>query len=554
VISAVVKEACRNKACCHSYLLWVGFVLFVCACFPARANVYASDIRLNGSLQGGVVLPGHPLTISFILNDVATNVSVQIYAGTNMVKTFDAGTNAGLNTVVWDGTNDDSSVASVGAYNVRITANAAGYNEWTNITDDGIDFDVFYPTGIAVNRNTNSPYYGRVFIGNAPATDVTNPGIFKCNADGSPVEEGSFSTGGYPWSGGGYANPSPWKMDVGPDDRLYVEDLSGNGTVMSFDQVLSTNYFDVLRLDNYAYTNIVLDGPYVCGNATNIQLFMADISSSGWGILSWALNSNSVAATNDIGTVEITTTNNSDPDFVPYAAALAPNGDIFVIERVQDTSFSSAEDDATNRVFRFPSYAGTPDATALWEIGANDLTLENSTGISIDPTGTFVAVANRGYGSDPENLVDGGVSVFSTKDGTLVTNISESPEGVTNECVDVAWDETGNLYITYDENSFSQSGWRAYSPPGPNQATTVAVPVIQVYRTLTPPQLDQATNCMGQLNFTLTGQSSVTYVVQQSPDLVNWAPVCTNFALTPIVPISISPPDTQDFYRAVTSP
>jgi len=59
---------------------------------------------------------------------------------------------------------------------------------------------------------------------------------------------------------------------------------------------------------------------------------------------------------------------------------------------------------------------------------------------------------------------------------------------------------------------------------------------------------------MGQLNFTLTGQSNVTYVVQQSSDLVNWTPVCTNFALTPIVPISISPPDTQDFYRAVTSP
>jgi hypothetical protein len=37
---------------------------------------------------------------------------------------------------------------------------------WTNITDDGTNFDVFYPTSIAVNKNTNSPYYGRVFIGN----------------------------------------------------------------------------------------------------------------------------------------------------------------------------------------------------------------------------------------------------------------------------------------------------------------------------------------------------------------------------------------------------
>ena len=77
-----MKASYRNK------ILWGGLFLFLCACLPARANVYASDIRLNGSLQVGVVVPGSPLTISFVLNEVATNISVQIYAGTNVLKTF----------------------------------------------------------------------------------------------------------------------------------------------------------------------------------------------------------------------------------------------------------------------------------------------------------------------------------------------------------------------------------------------------------------------------------------------------------------------------------
>jgi len=194
------------KAICHSQIMVVGLFFFLCACLSARANVYATDIRLNGSPQAGVVVPGSPLKISFILNDVATNVSVQIYAGTNVLKTFSSnagqfGTNAGLHTVIWDGTNEEGSAAAVGVYNVRITAAAAGYDTWTNFTDDGTNFDVFFPTSIAVNKNTNSPYYGRVFIGNGKAgtLDFTNGGtvsmgngILKCNADGSPADEGGF--------------------------------------------------------------------------------------------------------------------------------------------------------------------------------------------------------------------------------------------------------------------------------------------------------------------------------------------------------------------------
>ena len=86
---------------------------------------------------------------------------------------------------------------------------------------------VFEPSGIAVNKNTNSPYYGRVFVGNAPPD--SGAGICKFNADGSPADEGGFSQG-YPWPGGGYAPGylySPWKIAVAEDDTVYINDWSG---------------------------------------------------------------------------------------------------------------------------------------------------------------------------------------------------------------------------------------------------------------------------------------------------------------------------------------
>jgi hypothetical protein len=552
----------------------VGLFSFLCACLSAQANVYATDIRLNGSLQAGVVVPGGPLTISFILNDVATNVSVQIYAGTNVLKTFtsdagEVGTNTGLNTVVWNGTNDDGSAAAVGVYNLRITAAAAGYDAWTNITDDGTNFDVFFPAGIAVNKNTNSPYYGRVFAGNGEGgyIDFTNGsdeylsnGIVKCNADGSPADEGGFGTGGYSWSGT-LIDLSPWKMDIGSDDRLYVDDWSGQGLVESFDQVLSTNYLSVLQPDNYTYASISLSGLCVIGAGTNMQIFMADNNSidlGGMGILSWEFTSNGVIATNDTGMVDVAlSTNNSGLTLAPYAVSVDTRGNIYTIQREWDLTMMDATNDLNPKVLCFPPApsGGPPDTSPLWQIGGGDPTMINNYGVAVDPTAKFVAVATRGYGQEGDSLQGGGVSIFLAPSGTLVTNMTQDPEGSTNQqFFDVAWDNVGNLYAVYAEQGLEQCGWRVYSPPGSNQATTVSVPFIQVYNSITPPQLSQPTNDIGQLNFTLLGQSNVTYIIQQSPDLINWTPVATNFSPASVLPISISPPDTQDFYRAVANP
>jgi len=174
--------------------------------------------------------------------------------------------------------------------------------------------------------------------------------------------------------------------------------------------------------------------------------------------------------------------------------------------------------------------------------------------VAADPTATFVAVASRGYGNDSTALQDGGVSIFLATNGSLVTNIQQNAEGETNqEFFDVAWDNAGNLYTVYGYG-LAQEGWRIYSPPGSNQTTTVGVPVLQVFNRINPPHLLNPTNAMGQMSFTLKGQSYVTYVVQQSPDLSNWTAVATNYSSNNIRTVSIRPSGAQAFYRAVTSP
>ncbi len=233
--------------------------------------------------------------------------------------------------------------------------------------------------------------------------------------------------------------------------------------------------------------------------------------------------------------------------------ALDTNENIYTIQQI------GATNDTDPTVLCFPPvpFGAPAETNSTWEIDGPNLTLFNNFGVAVDPTARFVAVATAGYddGNGPDSLVDGGVSIFLAASGSLVTYMARDAEGNTNqEFFDVAWDKVGNLYALYGEDMLSQSGWRVYSPPGANQATTVAVPFIQVYNSITPPQLTQPTNNMGQLNFTLLGQSNVTYVIQRSPDLMNWTPVATNFSPTPVFPVSVSPPDAQDFYRAVANP
>ncbi len=152
--------------------LAAGLLLFLFCNISARANVYATDIRLNASQNAGVILPGEKVTITYILNDDAdAGVTARILSGTNVIKTNPVpggsiGSRVGLNSVLWGGNKTKASahVPAWHLHHVSITAASHGYDDWTSITDDDTNFYAPGPRGIDVNRNTNSSlYYGRVF-------------------------------------------------------------------------------------------------------------------------------------------------------------------------------------------------------------------------------------------------------------------------------------------------------------------------------------------------------------------------------------------------------
>jgi hypothetical protein len=336
-------------------------------------------------------------------------------------------------------------------------------------------------------------------------------------------------------------------MGISSDDRLYVEDWSGSGVVMSFDQVVSSNYLNVLRGDNYSsFGDALLSGPFVRGAGTNTEIWMANVNpleSNGVGIVRWFLSPDETLAPSDQGQVIVTLNSNSDLTLAPYDVSVATNGYIYTIQRV------GSSNDPTARVLCFPPFTNSspPETTAVWQIGSNCPYLVNPLGLSVDPTAKFVAVAVRGQGNQLEDAQYGGLSIFSAADGSLITNITEDPSGNTNQVyIDVAWDNVGNVYGL----DFADHVWRVYSPPGANQATTPAAPFIQVLTGYIAPQLSNPIKCMGHIQFTLQGQINVTYAIQRSCDLMNWITVTNDYSSNAVRTICVPARGGQNFYRA----
>jgi len=452
----------------------------------SRANVYATNIKLNGGVTNIVSPAGTNVEISYILNETASKVEVDILSGTSLIRrltlTDISSTSRGQNVVTWDELDNSSNQVPAGIYQVSVTAASAGYTNWTHISsDDDPGSYVFWGEGIAVDPNPASPYYGRVFIANAEASgnqDTNNPGnllgIIKMNADASPADEGGTSADkdGYPWSDNGI---SPWKIAVSHDDFVYVGDLGSGGQVLRWDPlVISNSLTYVLRTDNIP-TGAQLSGPAILGTGTNTQIWMADTNRNSKGIIKWMVSTNGVCATNDLGTVIVAS--NASLTLGPIDVAVDTAGNIYTCQAVFGTL------DPTPRVFRFPAYdpstnGGQPELLADWAVGAGDDTYAGANGIAVDPTGTYVAVAFQGT-FDGFTSANGNTKVLYATNGALAANvdlgvpINGDPSHSDTAC---GWDAVGNVY--YIDYFFGR--WRVVSPPGTNQSSTMALATIQV--------------------------------------------------------------------------
>jgi hypothetical protein len=227
----------------------------------------------------------------------------------------------------------------------------------------------------------------------------------------------------------------------------------------------------------------------------------------------------------------------------PFGLAVSGNGFIFTTQLIKNDS------PPAYTLMAFPPYAGESETAPDWAISMYPLLLETY-GVAVDPTGSFVAVAVVGT-HDVEADPSGGLYLFNATNGDFIADIDQTGG---DAYYDVAWDNAGNLYALDGRPNGLTGVWRVYSPPGTNQATTVAAPVLQAYSTLEPPNLESPQVASGMLQFALEGQSNVTYIIQGSCDLSNWVATATNYSTCVRRHICVPAGGNQNFYRAVASP
>ena len=296
----------------------------LCAGQEARANVFASNIKLNGTLGGITNSSAGPVTISFILNEPATlGTTINILSGPTVVDTISVaagspGALPGTNAVVWGATNSGGSTVGGGIYSVSVTPATSGYTNWTQITTDtNIGNDVYWPAGIAVDCNTNSLYYGRIMVANSGPSHGTSPGqtngIIKLNADGSYADEGQ-SNAGYAFAFDGILGDIPRRGRIGADDRFYFDDWSDSGVVVAVDMLMTTNQV-IIDSANFTQSDNRLgtwpDFDVTDVGTTNARVYLTDANFPTQGLWSWPITNNGAADPVDDGAQVVRPDNNN---------------------------------------------------------------------------------------------------------------------------------------------------------------------------------------------------------------------------------------------------
>jgi len=321
--------------------------------------------------------------------------------------------------------------------------------------------------------------------------------------------------------------------------------------------VSSNSLTAVLRDDNIP-SGAMLSGPGLMGTGTNTQIWMTDINGAN-GIRRWLVTTNGVCATNDLGQmiVGVGTDPTNGLSLGAISVSVDALGNVYACQSITNSG------DPTARVFRFPAYnpstnGGAPEVVADWAVGENDDTYASASGIAVDPTGTYVAVSFQGLIIN--GLFQGGnTKVLYATNGALAANLDLGLAiGLDANHQDTAcgWDAVGNVYCV---DNWSAK-WRAFSPPGTNQSTTVALATIESTGggTVTgpPPTITGITSAGGTVTIDFTATTSDTpssFLVVGAATVVGPYSQISNATITQLSPgvfrATLSAGGNMQYYR-----
>jgi hypothetical protein len=423
-------------------------------------------------------------TVSFVLNEDADNVSVVFNNGASTnnlgalrkgLRTFSLGANT--------------------SFRIVVSKNSAlGYTSGNllQISDDSTPLRFNAPRGVAVNQNPASPYFGRIYVANAVAgttTAATNAaarslsdGIYVLNADHTDAlnQKDVALTGGIAFDKSGTVGSapeanSPWRIEVGEDNNLYIADFSTvTGSIYVTDPNVSAgsglNVFvgmgtadptlnghgrfggSAVALGSLSRSNLTIYS--LEGDLASINgLRKYDIGAGPLPFPATSAMDSPNLATPLIGIVNVTVDMDRGPDgkfFLLQNRSVGTEAGLYVI------GTEDADGDGKLDIL-FNSLTATKDLTG---ISTNVDILRISRAIKVSPDGKRAAIIR-----DDNNIwvlgLTNGVPDLTTR--VLLTNTPLTTIGR-----DISFDAAGNIYTA----SSGQLLLRVFSPGGQSTAIT----------------------------------------------------------------------------------
>ncbi|HTD87775.1 MAG TPA: Calx-beta domain-containing protein [Candidatus Binatia bacterium] len=419
----------------------------------ANATPYASAVQNNAGV------------VSFTLNESADNVTV----------VFDGGASTQDLGVQSKGTHSFN-MGTATSFEIVVKKTAA---DWELISNDTNRFMLFNSgRGVAVNMQPSSTYFGRIYVANSASGTASGrsvgDGIYILNADQTDAlgRGDAVSTGGINFNVGA-ATPaanSPWHIEVGADNYLYIADFSTNsGTIYRTDPDVSGGSGQLV-LANYGVTNQTVhttigSSPIVLGSLAtgDMAVYAIDGQFPGGGgnfnrLYRWDVGAGPLpysAPPTPLATPLINTVVNVTTDL-----DRAPDGKFFMMQN------RSAGNESGIVVI------DTDGTTILWR------SLQESRVVLNDPTATDILKVSRAVKISPDNkkmaiirddlqtwvipLVNGLPNLAQRE---VVQTYSGAPTTLGR---DVCFDAAGNLYALSSGNQLL----RIFSPGGRSTAKT----------------------------------------------------------------------------------
>jgi hypothetical protein len=431
-------------------------------------NVYPTNLdqsadTFNPSAAESVVL-------SYLLNEDATNVSIDILDNTNSVVRTLSGLplTKGTQTAVWDGKDNSNVTLPDGDYSFRVTSTGVSRSGWEQISTNSTLNNFELPRGVAVNRNPDSPYYGRVYVSNGRALPTAAgrtmaDGIYMLNADftDTGIAGGTGPhAGGVDWTLDGTSAASPFKLEVTSDGSLYITGWSdGQSGLWQADanMVTATEALDNTgrNAGGLNTTHGSISDVVVVGSGASRQIYSAD---------------EDLAPVRSIHRYDIgTTTTFTGPPSAVFFDNAANGGKVI-------NSFNSlARDEDGNFWYSQNRFNGTDQSSLfqldgttgaiLWEslpnLGSPD-PLRGIQAISYDPVNNVLALVTNI--SNATNII-----IFDPASKTVISQFGFAESGALTT-TDVNFDNAGNMYIT----NRSAERIHVWSPPSAPQPGFVA--------------------------------------------------------------------------------